>query len=272
MSDVETAQTGAEVAPVENTAAVPEQTQASTESTTEQVETQQQDDKPRDDKGRFVPQERVNEITRARREAERRAQYLEQQLAQLQSQQPQYHQPQQHDRPPSLQDYSTPEEWGAAIADYSARQALAKAEQHFQQHDQYRSQQQIAEQFAAKEAAFAATHPDYMDRVGELVNTVPLPQEILNVIGSSDLGADLAYHLATHLDVADRLARMHPVAAAVEIGRIEARLSAPKPSKPVTQAPTPVPTVGGGSQPVARDPHAYASDAEWYAAHLQKSR
>lgn len=253
MSDVETAQTGAEVAPVVEAPAQPEQTQEAAQTpTAEQVETQTQDDKPRDDKGRFVPQERVNEITRARREAERRAQYLEQQLAQLQSQQPQYHQPQQHDRPPSLQDYSSPEEWGAAIADYSARQALSRAEQHFQQHDQYRSQQQIAQQFEAKERAFASSHPDYMDRVGELVSAVPLPQEVLNVIGTSDIGPDVAYHLATHLDVADRLARMHPVAAAAEIGRIEARLSAPKPSKPVTQAPAPVPILGGSSS-VSKD-------------------
>jgi hypothetical protein len=267
MSDVETAQTGAEVAPVENPAQ-PEQ--ARTESATEQVEAQEQNDKPRDDKGRFVPQERVNEITRARREAERRAQYLEQELAAMRSQQPSHHQPQQHDRPPALQDYATPEEWGAAIADYSARRALSQAEQRFQQHDQFRTQQQIADQFAAKEAAFAATHPDYMERVGEMVAAVPLPQEILNVIGSSDLGVDVAYHLATHLDVADRLARMSPVAAAVEIGRIEARLSAPKPSKPVTNAPAPVPTVGGGSI-ASKDPDRMTVE-EWMAHRNAQNR
>lgn len=248
MSDVETAQTGAEVAPVETTATPPEQTQEVAQtSTTEQVETQAQEtDKPRDEKGRFVPQERVNEITRARREAERRAQFLEQQLAQLQQTQPQRQAPQSNERPPSLQEFQTVEEWGEAIADYSARQALSRAEQTFQQRDQYQSQQQIAQQFQAKEAAYASTVPDYMDRVSELTSSIALPNEVLMAISQSDHGPAVAYHLAQHLDVADRLSRMHPVAAAVEIGRIEARLSAPKP-KPVTQAPAPVPTLSGSS-------------------------
>lgn len=248
MSDVETAQTGAEVAPVETTATTPEQTQEVAQTpTAEQVETQtQEQERTRDEKGRFVPQERVNEITRARREAERRAQYLEQELAQLRQGQPQRQSSQSTERPPSLQDFQTVEEWGEAIAEYSAHQALSRAEQTFQQRDQYHTQQQIAQQFQAKEAAYAATVPDYLDRVAELTSAIALPGEVLMAISQSDHGPAVAYHLAQHLDVADRLSRMHPVAAAVEIGRIEARLSAPKP-KPVTQAPAPVPTLSGSS-------------------------
>lgn len=247
MSDVETAQTGAEVAPVENTAATPEQTQEVAQTpTAEQVETQTPDDKPRDDRGRYVPQERVNEITRARREAERRAQFLEQQLAQYQSQQ-QHTQPRhQNDRPPSLQEFESVEDWGAAVADYSARQALSRAEQQLQQRDQHYSQQHLAQQFQAKEAAYAATNPDYLDRVAEMTSAIQFQPDVLAVIAQSDHGPAVAHHLAQHLDVADRLARMSPVAAAAEIGRIEARLSTPKP-KPVTQAPAPVPTLSGSS-------------------------
>lgn len=247
MSDVETALTGAEVAPVVETAK-PEQTQeVAQESTTEQVETQAQEaEKPRDEKGRFVPQERVNEITRARREAERRAQFLEQRLAQVESQQ-QHNQPRnQNDRPPSLQEFESVEDWGAAVAEYSARQALSQAEQRLQQRDQHHSQQQLAQQFQAKEAAYAATHPDYLDRVAEMTSAIQFHPEVLSAIAQSDHGPDVAHHLAQHLDVADRLSRMSPVAAAVEIGRIEARLSTPKP-KPVTQTPAPVPTLSGSS-------------------------
>lgn len=247
MSDVETAQTGAQVAPA--IPAAPETLQApGSESTPEHVEAQPpEQEKPRDDKGRFVPQERVNEITRARREAERERDYLRQQMAQFQAQQPpQYTRPQSTDRPPSLQEFATVEEWGQAIAEYSAHQALSRAEQTFQQRDQYHTQQQIAQQFQAKEATFAATTPDYLDRVAELTSSVPLPGELLMAISQSDHGPAVAYHLAQHLDVADRLARMHPVAAAVEIGRIEARLSAPQ-TKPVSKAPNPAPSLAGSS-------------------------
>jgi hypothetical protein len=146
-----------------------------------------------------------------------------------------------------LQDFNTVEEWGAAIADYSARQAETRAEQRFQQRDQQYSQQQLASQFQVKEQAYAAQHPGYMERVAELSSSIPLPGELLMAISQSDYGPAIADHLAQNLDVADRLTRMNPVAAAVEIGRIEARISAPKPSKPVTQAPAPVPTLGGSS-------------------------
>jgi hypothetical protein len=248
MSDVETAQTGAEVAPVVEVTDKPEQTQEAAQTpTTEQVETQSQEsEKPRDEKGRFVPQERVNEITRARREAERRAQYLEQQLAQVQQQYAHQQPRNQNDRPPSLQEFETVEEWGAAVADYSARQALTRAEHTFQQRDQHYSQQQLAQQFQAKEAAYAAANPGYLDRIAEMTSAIQLHPDILAVIAGSEHGPAVADHLASHLDVADRVSRMSPVAAAAELGRIEARLSTPKP-KPVTQAPAPVPTLSGSS-------------------------
>lgn len=247
MSDVDDAQTGAEVAPAVESPAQPEQPQEQAQApTTEQVETQAPE-QPRDEKGRYVPQERVNEITRARREAERQRDFYRQQLESMQTQPQQHYQPQSNDRPPSLQDFQTVEDWGAAIADYSARQALTQAEQRFQQRDQQYTQHQLAQQFQQKEAAYAASVPDYMERVEELASSVPMPNELLMAISQSDHGPAIAYHLAQHLDVADRLARMNPVAAAVEIGRIEARISAPKPNKPVTQAPAPVPTLGGSS-------------------------
>lgn len=261
MSDVETAQTGAEVAPVENTAQPQEQTQAQAQESTTEQDSQRQD-QPRDDKGRWVPQERVNEITRARREAERQRDFYRQQLESAQTQPQQHYQPQSNDRPPSLQDFQTVEDWGAAIADYSARQALTQAEQRFQQRDQQYTQHQLAQQFQQKEAAYAASVPDYMERVEELANSVPMPNELLMAISQSDHGPAIAYHLAQHLDVADRLTRMNPVAAAVEIGRIEARISAPK-SKPVTQAPNPTPMVGGGAI-APRDPERLSIE-DWMA-------
>jgi hypothetical protein len=248
MSDVDTAQTGALVAPVE-TSEAPQVEQAQVqESTTEHVETQQ--DKHRDEKGRFVPQERVNEITRARREAERRAQYLEQQLTQLQGQQ---QQTQPHsERPPSLADFQTPDEWAAAVLEHAERRASKSVEGRLQQLDQQRSQQDVVNGWEAKERDFATQTPDYLDRIHELTEAVQFHPDFLGALAGSDHGPAIAYHLANHLDVADRLSRMSPVAAAVELGRIEAQLTAPKPNKPVTKAPEPAPTLGGSS-PMAKD-------------------
>lgn len=73
---------------------------------------------------------------------------------------------------------------------------------------------------------------------------------LAEIIVSSPRGADIAYHLSKDHALAERVSRMSPLAAAVEIGRMEARLSAPaKPVvKSVTKAPQPPPAVraGGG--------------------------
>lgn len=266
MSDVETAQTGAEVAPVAN-AETPQATQVP-ESTTERVEALEQE-KPRDEKGRFVPQERVNEITRARREAERQRDYYQQQLAQYQSQPQQHHQPQSNAQAPSISDYETVEAWAAAVLEHAERRADSRIESRWQQLDQQRQQQSVAQTFEVKEREFAAKTPDYLDRVSEMTSAVQFHPALLEAIGTSDHGPQLAYHLANHLDVADRLARMSPVAAAVELGRIESQLSSPK-HKPVTNAPAPAPTVGGVST-APKDPERMSVE-EWMAARNKQAR
>lgn len=249
MSDENTAQTGASVVPAENTATPQEQTQATgSESTTGQVETQSQDDKPRDDKGRFVPQERVNEITRARRTAERnweaaerRAQELEQRLAALGQQQPQ--QTQGPDIPDF--DFADPAGWAKRVAEAAESRAATKVEERIREQQTQRERQQAFERYGEREAKFKADRPDFDQVVGDLAG-IRLQPEVVEAIASSDHGPAVLYHLATHLDEADRIARLSPHMAAVQLGRIEAQVSAPKP-KPVTQAPQPGATLAGGS-------------------------
>lgn len=251
MSDETTAQTGASVAPVENTAPTQEQTQANApESTTEQVEAQ--DDRPRDDKGRFVPQERVNEITRARRTAERnweaaerRAQELEQKLSALQGQQPQSR---------SLEipefDYADPTGWAARVVETAESRAVSKSEERLREQQAQRERQAAFEKYGEREAKFKAEHADFDDVVSDLQG-IRLQPEVVEAIALSDYGPAVLYHLATHLDEADRIARLSPHLAAVQLGRIEAQVSAPKP-KPVTKAPQPGPTLTGGSSPAGK--------------------
>lgn len=247
MSDETTAQTGAIAAPVENTAPTQEQTQEqSTESATEQVDSQQQE-QARDEKGRFVPQERVNEITKARRTAERnweaaerRAQELQQQLEQVRGQQPQA---QSNDIPEF--DYTDPAGWAARVAEAAATRAGREAEARIAEQQRQRERQTAFERYGEREAAFKASHADFDSVVGDLQG-IRMQPEVVEAIAQSDHGPAVLYHLANHLDEADRIARMSPHMAAVQIGRIEAMVSAPKP-KPVTQAPAPGATLSGVS-------------------------
>jgi len=259
MSDVETALTGAEVAPVANAETAPATQETAPESTPEQVEAQRLE-QVRDEKGRFVPQERVNEITRARREAERRVQYLEQQLASIQP--PAQHQPQSSERPPSVSEYTDIDQWATAMTAYAVTQAEKNVSQRFQQNDTQRNQQRIADQFEQRSVRYAAEHPDFDRSVAELSSAVQFHPDIVEVIGVSEHGPAVVHYLAQHLDEADRISRLPPHIAAVQLGRIEAQVAAPKP-KPVTNAPPPAPVLGGGSA-VQKDPERMPVD-EWLA-------
>lgn len=249
MSDVETtAVDGATPAATAETTAPPqEQTQEQTQaSATEQVDTQ---DQPRDEKGRFQP--RINELTRNWRSAERerdteRAQRerLEQELSQYRAQQPT-----QAQGVPTLDQYEWDQaKWAQAMTEYVARAAETQAEQRYREQERLRSHQEMASRFEERSRAYAAQNPDYEQALNELSSSVRLQLEVVEAIGISEHGPAVAHYLAQHLDVADRIARLPLHLAAVEVGRIEARVSTPKP-KPVTQAPIPGQTLAGGSSP-----------------------
>jgi len=258
MSDVETAVDGALVAPV-----VSETTDTTNapEQTTEQIEAQEQEQRTRDEKGRFVPQERVNEITRARREAERRADSLERELSQYR--QTAQHQPQSHDKPPSIQDFASLDDWSAAMTQHAIAQAESRVEQRYQQQSQRQQQQTVEQQFEERSQKYAKEHPDFDNAVSDLGRAVQFHPAVVEVIGLSDHGPAVVHYLANHLDEADRISRLPPHIAAVQLGRIEAQVSAAKP-KTVTNAPNPPPTLGGGKATVTKNPDEM-SQAEWLA-------
>lgn len=80
-----------------------------------------------------------------------------------------------------------------------------------------------------------------------LAPEVPITEQIADIIRSSDSAADLAYWLGKNRAEAMRIAQMPPIAAARELGRIEASLSAPKP-RTESNAPPPInPGKGTGS-------------------------
>lgn len=101
--------------------------------------------------------------------------------------------------------------------------------------------------------------------------TLPMDQATAEIIMDSERGPEVAYHLATHREELQRIQGMEPLARAREIGRIEAMLAAPKP-KTVTQAPKPVPTVGGGSSKATKDPDKMTPDEwlKWRNAQLRR--
>lgn len=213
-------------------------------------------------------QSRIDELTRARYEAEREAKFWREQAAKSQT-------PSTDAPKPTRADFADDDAYFEALADYKAEQ---KVRQFSQQTQAERAQEAQARQTASQfdlyqERVQQADLPDYAEVVGQ--SDVPAAPHVLESILDSDVGPQLAYHLAKHPDVAERLNAMTPVQAAREIGRLEAAVASPAaaqptpPAKRTTTAPAPINPVRGGNGQFTKPTEAM-SDAEWYAANRPK--
>jgi hypothetical protein len=199
-------------------------------------EGQQQTD--RDEKGRFKGvQPRIDELTRARREAEREAAYWKQ-VAAGQAQ-PSAQAAPQKPTPDQFDDYGA---YVEALTDWKADQAVAKR---MEQDSTRKVAETRTQTFAERQAAARAVMPDYDEVVGS--SDTPIANHVGEAIMESDRGPDLAYHFAKNPDALMRLNGMSPTQAAREIGKLEATLPAPKapatPSKKLSNTPAPAGTL-----------------------------
>jgi len=107
--------------------------------------------------------------------------------------------------------------------------------------------------FRERAVALSDRYPDIQAKVLNDAS-LPISPAMAEVMMETEKGPEVAYYLAGHREEAARIAKMQPLAAARELGRIEATLSAPKP-KTETKAPKPVPTLSGaGGSKVTKDP------------------
>lgn len=212
----------------------------------QQVETQEdQHQQERDEKGRFKGvQPRIDELTRARREAEREAAYWRQVATQHQQGASQSgNQPAPKPTPDQFSDYG---EYVEALTDWKAEQAVAKR---MAQDSERKVAETRVQTFEQRMAEARKTIADFDDVV--MSSTTPLANHVGEALQESEHGPALAYHFAKNPDVLMRLNGMDEKAANREIGRLEAMLSSqtkaaptPAPTKKVTQAPTPAGTLG----------------------------
>lgn len=99
----------------------------------------------------------------------------------------------------------------------------------------------------------------------------PIHARAAQHIVESEKGGEIAYYLGKNPDAARSLFdkfESSPAQALIELGRIEARLSAPPP-KTISTAPKPASTLNGGSNPLTFDPN--RSSVTDMAAQLRKS-
>lgn len=204
--------------------------------------------------------QRIDELTKARYDAEREAQYWrEQAMRQKPQQQPA--EPGTSPAPaaaPAETDEPTLESCDFDVAEFNRRHYQWLREQERKQEQAQQRQRTLAERVEA----FRAEHPDY-DQVAHNPQ-VPITKAMAEEIIETDNPPAIAYYLGQNPQEAAQIAQMSERAMARAIGRIEAKLSAqaaPSPTPPaqptpktVTRAPAPVTTLSGGAPAVTKSP------------------
>lgn len=237
-----------EVAPQEATEEVvteaPEAEEAQAEGQTDE-QTEASEDADDEPKRKSRHQRRREQIERARQEADD----AKAQVKELEARLAEAERVKNASKLPSQDDYSTYEEYQAALSGYHALQqmdareiARIQAEHNAQrqaaQAAESAQQSEVQQSWASNVEEAKQRYTDF-DRVVTNNQSVPIPQHVAEVIMQMDGGPDVAYHLGTNVNEAARIASLPPVLAAMELGKIEATLSRPKPQT-VTQAPDPI--------------------------------
>lgn len=215
-------------------------------------------------------QERIDELTNARRSAEREAQDertkredLERRLAALETASRPADKPAEPpkggDQPPvpdgpkkpSPDDYDFGEfdaRYIEALANYhvdtklAARERAAEESRKQEQETQTKQQQEAAEKQRAFRQAFeesvaetATKYDDFQEKVfgGAERGEYALSVDLANIIAESPVGGDIVYHLATNPEESGKVHAMTPLEQARWAGRMEARFSAEQGAAPV---------------------------------------
>lgn len=201
------------------------------------------DDQDRDEKGRFKPnrvQERIDELTRKAGEKEREAAYWR---GVAEAAKPKDAEPAKADGKPKAEDFTSYDEYVDALTDW-------KVDQKLQTRDAKAEGAKRAETWTQRAEAAKATIPDLDSVLAQSV--APMSQAMAEVLRDAEHGPELAYHLAKNPAESERIARLSPMAAARELGKLEASLTtptqAPAPPAPkrVTNAPAPPTPIGSG--------------------------
>ena len=147
---------------------------------------------------------------------------------------------------PALDQYETFDAYNEALMDWKVEKRLAEREQQEQS-------KKIEQSWETKKAQARKELPDFDEVISDMIE--PPAPVVLAVMNASDHTAKIAYHLAQHPDEYQRINRLAPPQAALEVAMIAAkfnRTSTPAP-RPVSRAPRPPSPVSAPSAPKPSD-------------------
>lgn len=196
---------------------------------------------------------RIDKLVREREDARREAEHYRR-LAEEKATPP------KKEEPPKQDDFESYEDYISALTAYNTRLETRKIL------DEERARTQAAERDRQVAERFESARKRFAD-FDEVVNNGRAAEHVIDIIGESELVAELAYHLGKNPETARKLSAMTPTAAAREIGKIEARIHdrlklerPPGKNGNATPAIKPTKTLGGGSGSPTKDPEKMPMD------------
>lgn len=167
------------------------------------------------------------------------------------------------DKPkPRFDEYNDIEAYGEAVAEWTSERAVQKA---LAQRDAERQATKVADTYVTRLEEFKKTTPDFDDVIGDLSDT-PIHNVALESIMESEVGPQIAYHLATNPNLAQKISKLSPAQALKEIGKLEAKFEKPpekvavSTTKKISTAPASAKTPNGTSP--GKDPSQMTPE-EW---------
>ena len=188
-------------------------------------------------KGSRRLERRISQAIRRAAEARAEADVLKRQIEELRQQ----GKPQADPDEPKLESFSDISEYAKAVKEHAASKAVKEVEAKRQGESQRQFVERLTSTWEENVEKFTDAD-DFADVVGDLQPTTPLAVAVMQE------HPRVAYHLAKNAGEAQRIASLHPIAQAIEIGKLSERLaSAPaKPKKP-SSAPAPIAPVNATS-------------------------
>lgn len=208
-------------------------------------------DQPRDEEGRFKPkvQKRIDELTHARRAAEREAAHWRA-IAEGKQSAP----------APQAHEFADDDAYEAAVRRYEIKQAATEvmAESAKSTADRFEqdAQRATAETYNQRVQDAATRIPDFVEVVGKA--DIQISDTLRDALMDSDHGPEIVYQLAKNPAEAQRLSQLGERELYRELGRKEAMMTTPAaPPAPVartTSAPPPARSGITGGAPPSTDP------------------
>lgn len=203
-------------------------------------------------KGGF--QKRIDELTKQREESKREkeeyARRLDEALKIIERQnEPRRSEPRadaRDDAEPTREQFDNPDEYAKALSQWSTKQAIQQYEatqrQKAEEERNATEFQKVLSSWHEGRAKATEKYPDY-ESVAENQD-LQVAQHVGLALLQVPNGHDVLYWLGQHPTEASRISAMHTGQAAIEIGRLSERLSAPPPT---SKAPAPTKPLAGNS-------------------------